>query len=65
MKKIKEKEFEDWYKHNYSWFIEQYDCTEIDREIKQRIESMKEHDLHVWKAAIGSVKVGNDRPSTK
>lgn len=51
------KEFEDWYKYNYSWFLERYDCTQIDREIKQRIESMKEHDLRVWKAAIESVRV--------
>ena len=51
------KEFEAWYKHNYKWYIEQYDCTQIDREIKQRIESMKEHDLRVWKAAIASTKV--------
>lgn len=53
------KDFEEWYKHNYSWVLKEFDCTEIDKEIKQRIGSMKEHDLRVWKAAIESVEVKN------
>lgn len=54
------KDFEEWYKHNYSWFLKEFDCTQIDKEIKQRIESMKEHDLRVWKAAIESVEVKSE-----
>ena len=48
-------EFEEWFKYNYSWFIEKgmdgYSLARFEDNHRQYVDTIPHHDWRVWKAS--------------
>lgn len=54
-------EFEEWFKYNYSWFIEKgmdgYSLARFEDNPCQYVDTIPHHDWRVWKASRESLVI--------